>query len=294
MGAGQGAAALVSLKRADNPSPSANKGVEPRHPGGGDNVATTLRVLRRELSARAGRSRSLRQQLTQSVADAFEEPRRQPRGRQAVSAYGSAAALRYPADDTRHYMNLLPQSSAYEAAAHTGETARLREVPDAAFADLERACQQAGPGHEWDAARHECLFAPFPGATPRAPEAELPRGRGVTQEGPSRQAIDGGPVAGEPCVGDDVDEFGACRPRPEGQVDQDGWRPGDPSRNGFKNPYDPASEWQQRGRREHLAQRIVVLGIQQWLGPLSIVGFSLIFSSDCPFKRFLKCRIKSR
>ena len=85
----------------------------------------------------------------------------------------------------------------------------------------------------WDAQRHECLFhgvAPYP---------ELPRGRGVTQEGPVRQAIDGGPIAGEPCKGEDVDAFGACRPVPEGEVDQYGWRPGDPTRNGFRNPYDP-------------------------------------------------------
>ncbi len=65
-----------------------------------------------------------------------------------------------------------------------------------------------------------------------------------------RQAIDDGPIAGEPCKDDDVDAFGACRPVPEGEVDQYGWRPGDPTRNGFRNPYDPLAATQQRGRQE--------------------------------------------
>ena len=188
-----------------------------------------------------------------------QEPRRSQRKPHLIR-YGTASAIRYSDDDDRYYHNQWYFN--YEAPDHTGQyddTAKHdsfapdepwnnrqdRITLDGTFADLKQACEKAGRGHVWDAARHECLYK---GSYPLP---ELPRGRGVTQEGPSRQAIDGGPIAGEACEGDDVDEFGACRPQPEGEVDQYGWRPGDDSSNGYKNPYDPLpDDTQRRGKRE--------------------------------------------
>ena len=69
-------------------------------------------------------------------------------------------------------------------------------ILDATFADLERACYTAGKWHKWDAVHHQCVYKEAPDLPYHAAYRELPRGRGVTQEGPSRQAIDGGPVAG--------------------------------------------------------------------------------------------------
>ena len=243
----------------------------PWHPRGGY-LAQTLRSLRHDLRAKETHSRKLRQQLKAVFhPDAFapREPwKHAHRGK--TTQYGSdflqsgqssipARAYQYPGDDAQHYRNEWFYN--YEAAPYTGvfdDTAQHDQfspsepwndrpadiVLDGTFADLQRACAQAGRGHTWDAQQHECLFhgvAPYP---------ELPRGRGVTQEGPARQAIDGSAIAGEPCEGDDVDAFGACRPVPEGTVDQNGWRPGDPTRNGYRNPYDPLAATQPRGRQE--------------------------------------------
>jgi len=93
-------------------------------------------------------------------------------------------------------------------------------VLDGTFADLKRLCLRAGEDHMWDAEGHECLYKG------KASWPEMPRGRGVTQEGPSRKAMDG-----ETPLGDvidnakELDEFGVRRPEPAGEVDQFGWRP---------------------------------------------------------------------
>jgi hypothetical protein len=187
-------------------------------------------------------------------------------GDTSLDSFGTASAVRYPRSDARWYRNQFyfnygahtggPGSVALgdafspdgvaeqESQGGTRAIGRALNTPDASFADVERACVQAGQGHSWDAEKHECLYEGL------APYPELPRGRGVTQEGPARQALDGSPVAGEPCQGDDVDEFGACRPQPEGEVDQDGWRVPDVKRNGYRNPYDRAAETTRRGRWE--------------------------------------------
>ena len=228
-----------------------------------NNVAQTLGALRHDLRAKEGHSRKLRQKLTQVFnPDSFapEEPWKHSHARKNIWSYGTASAIHYPADDVQHYRN--QWFFDYASPHYTGrydDTAQHDQFSpnepwnnrpkhitlDSTFADVQRQCTQAGKDHKWDSHLHECLYkgvAPYP---------ELPRGRGVTQEGPSRKALDGGsPIAGEPCQGDDVDEFGACRPIPEGEVDQYGWRPGDRTRNGFKNPYDSYSETRRRGRRE--------------------------------------------
>jgi len=227
-----------------------------------NNLAQTLGALRHDLRAKEGHSRKLRQKLTQVFhPDSFapEEPWKHSHARKNMWSYGTASAIHYPADDAQHYRN--QWFFDYASPHYTGrydDTAQHDQFSpnepwnnrpnhitlDSTYADVQRQCTQAGKDHKWDSRLHECLYkgvAPYP---------ELPRGRGVTQEGPSRKALDGGPIAGEPCQGDDVDEFGACRPIPEGEVDQYGWRPGDRTRNGFKNPYDTYSETRTRGRRE--------------------------------------------
>ena len=98
-------------------------------------------------------------------------------------------------------------------------------ILDASLADLKAACLRAGADHEWDSAHHQCIYQGQPNY------AEMPRGRGVTQEGPSRLAMDGRTPVGD--VYDDakeLDEFGARRPEPAGEVDQFGWRPAPPER----------------------------------------------------------------
>jgi hypothetical protein len=98
-------------------------------------------------------------------------------------------------------------------------------VLDGTLADLQRLCLRAGEDHMWDAERHECLYKG------KASWPEMPRGRGVTQEGPSRKALDGETPLGD--VIDDakeLDEFGVRRPEPAGEVDQFGWRPAEPVR----------------------------------------------------------------
>jgi len=93
-------------------------------------------------------------------------------------------------------------------------------ILDASFADMKSACLNAGEDHVWNSDRHECTYQGQPNY------AEMPRGRGVTQEGPSRKAMDGERPVGD--VYDDakeLDEFGARRPEPAGEVDQFGWRP---------------------------------------------------------------------
>jgi len=98
-------------------------------------------------------------------------------------------------------------------------------VLDATFADLQSACVQAGEDHVWNAEAHECLYQG------QASWPEMPRGQGVTQEGPGRKAMDGETPLGD--VIDDakeLDEFGARRPEPAGEVDQFGWRPAAPVR----------------------------------------------------------------
>jgi hypothetical protein len=256
-----GRASLISI---DSSTPTLAASLEPSspaRPNQDSDLTKTLRALRRELRAKEGKSRKLRQQLKSVFKpDPFapQEPTRSER-KSRVIRYGTANAIRYPGDDDRHYHNQWYFD--YEAPAFTGkydDTARQDDFSpdepwnhrddsislDGTVADLRHACQKAGKGHSWDPVHHQCLYKGVP------PLPEMPRGRGVTQEGPSRQAIDGGPIAGEACQGDDVDEFGACRPQPEGEVDQYGWRPGDVSRNGFKNPYDPLSPTQKRGFRE--------------------------------------------
>jgi hypothetical protein len=130
----------------------------------------------------------------------------------------------------------------YEAAPYTGQyddesehdqfspeepwNDRARAVVlDGTLADLQRLCLRAGEDHMWDAERHECLYKG------KASWPEMPRGRGVTQEGPSRKALDGETPLGD--VIDDakeLDEFGVRRPEPAGEVDQFGWRPAEPVR----------------------------------------------------------------
>lgn len=100
-------------------------------------------------------------------------------------------------------------------------------ILDGTLADLKRACLGAGRNHHWDTTLHECLVkvAPYADANGRL-YPEQPRGLGVTQEGPSRQAIDGSRPLGD--TFDDakeVDPFGARRLEPAGEVDQFGWRP---------------------------------------------------------------------
>jgi len=98
-------------------------------------------------------------------------------------------------------------------------------VLDDTLADLKSACLRAGEDHAWNSLSHECLYQG------RQANPEMPRGVGVTQEGPSRKAMDGETPIGD--VIDDakeLDQFGARRPEPAGEVDQFGWRAAAPAR----------------------------------------------------------------
>jgi hypothetical protein len=98
-------------------------------------------------------------------------------------------------------------------------------VLDATFGDMKNACLAAGEDHVWNSESHECLYEG------QLKFDEKPRGTGITQEGPSRIAIDGKTPPGD--VIDDakeLDEFGARRPEPAGEVDQFGWRQAPPTR----------------------------------------------------------------